>query len=229
LFIVGVADANNSATATAGKTIIAWGAQLETGSSATAYQKVGLTSDVTESGKRDCWGLLFDGSDDSLITASVDFSATDKMTVMAGVRKNSDAAYPMIVELSTEWFTTNGSISLSGNLNNGYAWSSRGTFGATVITTDYLAPVTTVLGVQSNISGPSLVLRANGSQINTSSATHGSGNYGNWPIYIGSRAGSSLRFNGLIYTLIVRGATTPTVTIADFERNLLARRCGVTF
>jgi len=206
-----------------------WGAQLETGSSATTYQKVGLTSDVTESGKRDCWGLLFDGSDDSLQTASVNFSATDEMTVMVGVRKLSDGSYPIIAELSTNWTSNNGSFSLSGNLNNGYAWSSRGTGWATVLTTDYLAPVTTVLGLQSDVSGPSLVLRANGSEINTSSSSQGLGNYGTWPIYISSRAGSSNYFNGLIYTLIVRGATTPTQTIKNFERNLLALRCGVTF
>jgi hypothetical protein len=203
--------------------------QLETGSSATTYQKVGLTSDVTESGKRDCWGLLFDGSDDNLLTASVNFSATDEMTVMVGVRKLSDGSYPIIAELSTTWTSNNGSFSLSGNLNNGYAWSSRGTGGATVLTTGYLAPVTTVLGLQSDVSGPSLVLRANGSEINTSSSSQGLGNYGTWPIYISSRAGSSNYFNGLIYTLIVRGATTPTQTIKNFERNLLALRCGVTF
>jgi hypothetical protein len=209
--------------------MLVWGAQVETGSSATAYQKVGLTSDVTESGKRDCWGLLFDGSDDNLLTASVNFSATDEMTVMVGVRKLSDGSYPIIAELSTNWTSNNGSFSLSGNLNNGYAWSSRGTGGATVLTTDYLAPVTTVLGLQSDVSGPSLVLRANGSEINTSSSSQGLGNYGTWPIYISSRAGSSNYFNGLIYTLIVRGATTPTQTIKNFERNLLALRCGVTF
>jgi hypothetical protein len=204
-------------------------AQLETGSSATTYQKVTTTHDVTESGKRDCWGLLFDGSDDNLLTASVNFSATDEMTVMVGVRKLSDGSYPIIAELSTTWTSNNGSFSLSGNLNNGYAWSSRGTGGATVLTTGYLAPVTTVLGLQSDVSGPSLVLRANGSEINTSSSSQGLGNYGTWPIYISSRAGSSNYFNGLIYTLIVRGATTPTQTIKNFERNLLALRCGVTF
>jgi len=209
--------------------MLVWGAQVETGSSATAYQKVGLTSDVTEAGKRDCWGLLFDGSDDNLLTASVNFSATDEMTVMVGVRKLSDGSYPIIAELSTNWTSNNGSFSLSGNLNNGYAWSSRGTGWATVLTTDYLAPVTTVLGLQSDVSGPSLVLRANGSEINTSSSSQGLGNYGTWPIYISSRAGSSNYFNGLIYTLIVRGATTPTQTIKNFERNLLALRCGVTF
>ena len=209
--------------------MLVWGAQVETGSSATAYQKVGLTSDVTEAGKRDCWGLLFDGSDDNLLTASVNFSATDEMTVMVGVRKLSDGSYPIIAELSTTWTSNNGSFSLSGNLNNGYAWSSRGTGWATVLTTDYLAPVTTVLGLQSDVSGPSLVLRANGSEINTSSSSQGLGNYGTWPIYISSRAGSSNYFNGLIYTLIVRGATTPTQTIKNFERNLLALRCGVTF
>jgi len=208
-------------------------AQLETGASRTAYQKVGLTSDVTESGKRDCWGLLFDGSDDSLQTASVDFSATDKMTVMAGVRKLSGSALAALVELSSST-GNNGSFGVYAPRfvlsRDSYGFISRGTTGVDIqiANNDYLSPNTSVLACQSDISGDSLSLRANGVSVATSTGDQGSGNYANEIVYIGSRSGS-LRFNGLIYTLVIRGATTPTGTIADFERNLLARRCGVTF
>ena len=174
------------------------------------------------------WYLSFDGSDDSLVTNSVDFSATDEMTVIAGVRKLTDSSYPMIVESSVNWSANNGAFSLSGNLNNGYAWSSRGTGGATVLTTDYLAPVTTVLGLQSHIAGPSLELRANGSLVNTSSATQGLGNYGNWPIYIGRRGGSTLPYTGHIYQLIIRGKTTPTGKLLEAER-FVGKKTGVSF
>ena len=203
-------------------------AQLETGASRTAYQKVGLTSDVTESGKRDCWGLLFDGSDDFLQTASVDFSATDKMTVMAGVRKSSDAAAGMIVELGSS--SAAGSFSFlapnSVSPNGDYYFRSRGT-GSSNATSAKSAPTTDVLSGIGDISGDISSLRINGAVAATSTADQGTGNYTNNALYIGSRGGSSLRFNGIIYSLIIRGASTPTGTIADFERNLLRLRAGL--
>jgi hypothetical protein len=218
-----------------GQSAYLWGAQIETGSSATAYQKVGLTSDVTESGKRDCWGLLFDGSDDSLQTASVDFSATDKMTVMAGVRKNSDAANAMLVELSATASSNAGSFYITAPGASGanpYESLSRGSAALNanqqVTVSTGTAPDTAVLSTTHDIAGDLTTARRNGTAFANATGDKGSGNFGNYAVFIGSRSGS-LRFNGLIYTLIVRGATTPTGTIADFERNLLARRCGVTF
>ena len=62
------------------KGVYLWGAQLETGSSATNYQKVVATTDVTESGVGDLWHLVFDGSDDSLVTNSVDFATWTQET-----------------------------------------------------------------------------------------------------------------------------------------------------
>jgi hypothetical protein len=214
-------------------------AQLETAAARTTYQKVGLTSDVTEAGKRDCWGLLFDGSDDSLQTASVNFSATDKMTVMAGVRKNSDAARGMLVELSASLGANTGTFLIAGPdfavATDRWAAYIRGD-GAnqSYVETSaaYAAPVTNVLTMTGDLSlsVSEAVLRINSAvRGSTTVGDAGGGNFGTYPLYIGSRAGSSVRLDGLIYTLIIRGATTPTGTIADFERNLLARRCGVTF
>jgi len=203
-----------------------WGAQLETGSSATAYQKVGLTSDVTESGKRDCWGLLFDGSDDSLQTASVDFSATDKMTVMVGVRKLRNDG--MIAESSASASANAGAFQLYWATTN-YQMIVGGTAFNTILPAANAIPSTDVVTLTSSVTPASLVGRVNGSSVASSAISQGTGNLGNHIVYIGSRAGASFRFSGLIYTLVIRGATTPTGTIADFERNLLARRCGVTF
>jgi hypothetical protein len=42
--------------------ILLWGAQLETGSTATNYQRVGSTHDCTEAGQPDCWYLDTSGS-----------------------------------------------------------------------------------------------------------------------------------------------------------------------
>jgi hypothetical protein len=205
----------------------AFGFQYELGPTATTYQKVVATHDVTESGKRDCWGLLADGSDDSLITTSVDFSSTDKMTVMAGVRKLSDAAAGMIVELGI--LSAAGSFSFlapnSVSPNGDYYFRSRGT-GSSNATSAKSAPTTDVLSGIGDISGDISSLRINGSVAATSEADQGTGNYTNNALYIGSRS-SSLRFSGIIYTLIVRGATTPTGTIENFEKNLLRIRAGL--
>jgi hypothetical protein len=230
-------DVSGDLTATA-CTVRISGVQVELGTE-TAYQRVGLTSDVTESGKRDCWGLLFDGSDDSLQTASVDFSATDKMTVMTGVRKNSDVARGMLVELSASLGANTGTFLIAGpdfNLaTDRWAAYIRGD-GAnqSYVETSaaYAAPVTNVLTMTGDLSlsVSEAVLRINSAvRGSTTAGDAGGGNFGNYPLYIGSRGGSTNRFNGLIYTLIVRGATTPTGTIENFERNLLALRCGVTF
>jgi hypothetical protein len=386
---------------TTGYTITLNRVQLETGSSATAYQKVGLTSDVTESGKRDCWGLLFDGSDDSLQTSEISFNTwtqatrrnlltdtesfgvagwvktsttvtdntvispdgtttadslngsgagslsrvvyqnitravpatfsvyakkgtsdfiqlltdqanngfvnfdlnngtlsattatgtitdvgngwyrcsmaitsgstfgniyiglvtsnsaaryeantltttvylwgaqleagtltdyqrvgTDKMTVMAGVRKNSDASRGIVAELGTG----NGRFVLEApdfSVTSVYRFSSVGTAAGNAVASGFAAPITTVITGQGNIGGDVTQIRANGAIAQTDSTDQGTGNYANAAISIGQRIGNSFRFNGLIYTLIVRGATTPTGTIADFEKNLLRLRAGL--
>jgi hypothetical protein len=71
-----------------------------------------------------------------------------------------------------------------------------------------------------------MTLRFNGALAENKTNDQGTGNYANAAVFIGSRSGS-LRLNGLIYTLIIRGATTPTGTIADFEKNLLRLRAGM--
>ena len=101
-----------SGSVTSTNVIDIWGAQLETGSTATNYQKVVATTDVTESGVSDLWHLVFDGSDDSLVTNAVDFSATDEMTVIAGLRHLVNSAYSVLCELSADWSGNNGTFIL---------------------------------------------------------------------------------------------------------------------
>jgi hypothetical protein len=206
-------------------------AQLETGASRTAYQKVGLTSDVTESGKRDCWGLLADGSDDSLITTSVDFSGTDKMTVMAGVRKNSDAT-SVVAELTASLTANAGSFYLvSGqNATDGWWSASRGNAVSAINQATNIATSAIDTGVISSthdIAGDLTTIRRNGVAGSNATGDKGSGNFSSSIIYLMARGGSSLRFPGILYTLIIRGAATPTGTIADFEKNLLRIRAGL--
>ena len=55
----------------------------------------------------------------------------------------------------------------------------------------------------------------------------GTGNYGNYPLYIGRRGGAALPFNGHIYGLIGIGKLVSDNEIVNIEKEL-AKRVGVT-
>jgi hypothetical protein len=206
----------------------AFGFQYELGATATTYQKVTTTHDVTESGKRDCWGLLADGSDDSLITTSVDFSSTDKMTVMAAVRKLSDAAAMNVVESSTAFTSADGSFAMrAANSGADYYYGNRGSIAAQAVSSLFAAPTTNVVTGVGDIAGDETRLRVDGVSRSLTTSNLGSGNFGNHVIYLLRRAGTSNPFSGILYTLIIRGAVTPTATIENFEKNLLRIRAGL--
>ena len=196
-----------------------------------AYQRVGAATSgsSTAAGNADydadpaLWPryLRFDGVDDALASASINFTSTDKMSVFAGVRKLSDAALGMVTELSVALGSNNGSFYLvapSGGSGNDYSFVSKGTASAGAGSgASYVSPITNVVAGLGNISGDSTLLRINGVEVGTNSADQGTGNFGNYPLYVGSRAGSSLRFNGHLYSLIVRGAATDAATITSTE------------
>lgn len=167
--------------------------------------------------------LAFDGTDDSLATPSIDFSATDKMTVHAGVRKVSDAAQAMVVELSSSLGTNNGTFALQAPRTTSagrFSFVAKGT-GSGTVDADAAAnasPVTAVLTSQMDIAGDATSLRVNGVSAGTSVADLGTGNLGNYPLYIGRRGGSTLPFNGRLYSLIVRGAASTNAQIVGAEK-----------
>jgi hypothetical protein len=47
--------------------------------------------------------------------------------------------------------------------------------------------------------------------------TQGTGNYGNYPLYIGRRNNATLPLNGNIYSLIIRGAQSSDAQISSTE------------
>jgi hypothetical protein len=174
--------------------------------------------------------LFFDGVDDSLSTGSIDFTSTDKMTVFAGVRKLSDAARGMLVELNTSATSATFRVEAPNTaVTANYLFASGGSLGATglAVTTLYSAPVTNVVTGIGDISGDRATMRISNAQVGRGTADQGTGNYGNYPLYIGSRAGTSLPFNGHIYSLIVRGAQSTDAQITSAER-FVAGKTGVT-
>ena len=174
--------------------------------------------------------LEFDGTDDFLVTNSINFTATDKVTLFAGVRKLSDSA-GSIVGLSTAPDPTDGTFELlQGVLPNQFGTNLRGTarvgnWSSGVI---YNSPISAVISSKQDISGTTKQsLRINNVLATTSTVSVGTGNLSAYPLYVGRRGGTSLPFTGHIYGLIGIGRlTTDSETIA-LEKSI-AKNVGVT-
>ena len=215
----------------AGSGLFIWGAQLETGSTATAYQRVGSAFDVTEAGVASLSYLSFDGVDDFLVTPTITPN-TDKAQVFAGVRKLSDAAIGVVVESSASTASNAGSFYVSAPDTAGganYGMRSGGSLRpVSGVFTTYTSPISNVLAGLFDIAGDQRTARINGAQVGTDASDQGTGNFLAYPLYIGRRAGTSLPFNGNIFSLVVRfGANLDASTITNTER-WVGGKTGVT-
>jgi hypothetical protein len=168
-------------------------------------------------------------------TGSIDFTATDKMTVWAGVRKLSDALDGMLCELSINVSGAAGSFYFAAPeslASTSYAFLSRGTASAgatqraSTILSAYPAPITNVLATTGDIAGDLSTIRVNGVAGTSATGDQGAGNYGNYLLFIGARAGTSVFFNGWLSSLIVRGARSTQSQIEATE-SWVAGKTGV--
>lgn len=163
--------------------------------------------------------LAFDGVDDWMTTGALDFTATEDMTVFAGVRKLSNVARGMVAEFATasaSAFQLNAPIDTGG----GFSFASRGNgvAGAAVAASaPYVAPLTNILTGVGKVSTDTSILRVNGAQAGSSAADQGAGNYGSAPLFIGRRYGGTLHLNGNLYSLIIRGAQSTEKQIKSTE------------
>ena len=180
--------------------------------------------------------LEFDGSDDFLRTSNIDFTGTDKISLFAGVRKLSDVAASVVFELSAAWVYNEGSFIVHAPYTNGgpnFYSAARGTATATLALSSriegskYAAPVSAVVSAKHDISGDYSMMVVNGVSGSAATADKGTGNYGNYPLYIGRRGGTPLPFNGHIYSLIGVGKLVSDSETAAIEKEL-AKRAGVT-
>ena len=166
--------------------------------------------------------LDFDGVDDGLQTSTIT-PGVDALLVVAGIRKNSDAATAMLVEFSPSTSANNGAFQVrapNGAAPN-YYFGSRGTVeAASVSGVAFAAPVTSVLSGTARISTDSNILRVNGTRVGTTAADQGTGNYGAHALNIGRRGGGLVPWNGRLYGLIVRfSSDVPSAaTVAAAER-----------
>ena len=186
-------------------------------------------------GSGNCY-LAFDGVDDSLSTSAIDMTGTDKVTVFGGNSSLSTSGIQIRTEFSTNSDSTPGTFSLVSPV--GIIWDYFQLNGTSRVDVDvvdaaYVNPKTIVVSCEFDISGSGILTeifpRINGvvPPLQHSGVSAGTGNFGNHPLFIGSRAGSSYFFNGNIYSLIIGGAAYDAATVLAAEA-WIADKTGVT-
>ena len=214
--------ANNNPNVSGGEQYYIWGADLRTGSSAGTYQRIAAATDYATAGFLPY--LALDGTDDSFGTGSIDFSTTDKMYLCAGVTKLGTSA-SILAELSANIALNAGSFYVGPNVDGSttYTLALQGTAGCSYAATSYSAPITNTISVQYNIGGSGIadeiVPKVNGATptLAATGANAGTGNFGNYPLYIGRRNNASLPLNGRIYQMIVCGKALSASELASTE------------
>jgi hypothetical protein len=198
--------------------------QLELGSSVTAYQKVVTAYNVTESGVATTHYVQYDGSDDSMSTAAIDFTGTDKMSVFAGVSRLGTTGTGVFAELGAGG--PPGSFNLYRSTATDFVFISSGTLEQA--TSGVTAPSNSILAGLGDIIGDTATLRINGAQVAQSTGNQGTGNYKSASVFIGRRNNATLPFNGRDFGIIIVGKAASAGEITDTETWLAARTSGVT-
>lgn len=203
--------------------------EANTGVGLPSYQRVGNTS--VNAADYDTTGFpawLRCSGGQSMVTPSINFTGTDKMTVWAGVRKLSGSGSQIILETSQAADTSanDGSFYFNTNEMNvgGSSYFLNGTAYTRAVTPAVSVPVTEVNSVSFDFTKTTrdteTVARINGIQqpITGPSATEaGNGPFGNYPLYLFASNQASMFFNGLAGPIIVRGAQSSAAEIANAE------------
>jgi hypothetical protein len=179
--------------------------------------------------------LSFDGTNDFMVTSSINFTGTSTMTATAGfqVSPTAGTGARFIVELGPVTASTNGSFYFTGpgSLND----HSIGMRGTTSIAASFANVsgdddvLTAVLNIGQSTRETEMIPRLNGTVISggdltwTGSANAGTGNFGNHALYIGSRAGTTFFFKGFMYGMVIRGATSTAPQVTATEAWVTAR------
>ena len=184
------------------------------------YQRVNTSTDYDTAGFPHY--LKFDGIDDSLVTNSIDFTGTDKMTVFAGFRKLSSITQSIVgnrdIDADGPSFGLWADVASSNVVRafSGGAFSNKNL--TSVSATGFPAPLTLVSTFTGDIAADINRIRINGVLAAETFSDQGSGNHANLPLVIGTNPTlAGRRFNGHIYSLIVRGAQSSEAQILSAE------------
>ena len=166
--------------------------------------------------------LRFDGVDDWMQTAPIDFRGVTAMLIMAAVRKLSDASRGIIVELGPKGYAQPGSINIEqAFFSPDWSSSYSGATGNANVTEPGLpAPVSAVVGSYADQGVPSIQLRYQGKARASSTAAVGGGGFMNAPLYIGRRGSGVSPANMRLYGLLIRAGQASDNQVAAVESYL---------
>jgi len=170
--------------------------------------------------------LRFDGVDDFMVTGSLNFTGTNKVTATTGFHliPPGTGSSRIMIEFGTG--VSNGSFYITAKNNmRDHSIGARGTASLyvtfpnndpqhDVITGLYdLSQSDRTLGLIPRMTG---YLATSLAYIGTATGSTAS-MFGNLPLYIGARAGTSFFFTGNFYGAVIRGATStqPEITLAE--------------
>lgn len=173
--------------------------------------------------------LLANGTSSTGATSAIDFTGTDKLTLVTGIRKLSDVAAGTVVELGVNTAITDGTFALyapiSSGGNDNFSLRARGTAVVSAIATGHVSPKSAVVSGALDIAATTTTVRVNGTAT-TLATTLGAGNLSNAALNFFNRSGGSLFYNGRFYGGVICGASRTAGQIADVER-IMARYTGV--
>jgi len=178
------------------------------------------------------WWLEFDGVNDFMSTGNIDFSGTDKVSCWAGVTRLSVSA-SLVLETSGSFNAYAGSFAIisgtDGVTVDGFTSKSRGSLNTTLgaYMSDVPMAVSHSLYITHDISGDISTIHVDGVAGTDGTQDKGAGSFGNYPIYIACRAGTSTFFNGNLYPTIIAGALYDANTVAKMNQ-YVAKKSGVT-
>lgn len=158
-------------------------------------------------------------------TASIDFTTTDKISVVAGVRTTTNAGNQAIVELSANSTTATGAFLMymaTGNRISFLRQTANVTLTASGRAPTNIAVVyTDLFDIAGATATDEVKMRANSAALSptvTAAGPAGTGNFGNYPLYLFARNGSSLRLTGGMYGLILCDYTLTGDLLAGAEQ-----------
>tara|TARA_R110002072_G_scaffold119017_2_gene251601 strand:- start:374 stop:1726 length:1353 start_codon:yes stop_codon:yes gene_type:complete len=201
--------------AAAGLTYWLWGAQVEAGTTATPLQTVTVASDMTEPGQADVPHLLFDGVDDRLESAPVDFGSSGTLSAVTAVRSEATG---VLVEAGPNAALSDGGFALlhGGAATNDVTFVARTTLERERVSIPPIPgtnrPLSMVASAVADPTGsPRTALWVNDMVGQIRDGTLQPGTFGLNAIWIGARADGSAPFRGRFYGayLAGRGLTVP--------------------
>jgi hypothetical protein len=161
-------------------------------------------------------------SNHCLFTSAIDFTGSDECTIFALVYKASGVGTSVAAELSANAGTNNGAWFLVTDNDATQKWSAlaRGSNTANFSQASYSTqadPDHALLTITHDISGNLSTMRRNEVAAVNGTGSKGTGNFGNYALYLGRRGNASLPFDGYLQAFIVLDRVATSVEIVECE------------